>query len=269
MSITWEDNAAAFAALDKQEGWPFARLVACSVSPGISTGNNQHEGVTIVTPSDKVGANAFAKKADTSTPRVMRFLLAWDTAADLGLCVPSGDLTPDDAHTTPEPDLIWGKAYDSRTGLSQSKPGTPSATRATAIREQAKTDGVGPSKAIDIASNPKALAAAIKADPATANAAAKALSQSSHRVLGKSPTTPEGREMTAKLQAANAAAKSVALVLLEASNMIKLAITAYGEHPDDLTSADAYSARVILTEIIVQAESLKTSILLDSTQVEL
>lgn len=47
--------------------------------------------------------------------------------------------------------------------------------RRDAIREQAELDGVGASKALDVASNPKAMAAAIKADPKVAAAARDAL----------------------------------------------------------------------------------------------
>lgn len=49
--------------------------------------------------------------------------------------------------------------------------------RRAAIIAQAEADGVGPSKALDIASNPKAMAAAIKADAKVASYAMAALDQ--------------------------------------------------------------------------------------------
>jgi hypothetical protein len=51
----------------------------------------------------------------------------------------------------------------------------PEEDRREAIRAQAEEDGTGPAKAVDIASNTKAMQAAIKADPKTAEAARKAL----------------------------------------------------------------------------------------------
>jgi hypothetical protein len=54
--------------------------------------------------------------------------------------------------------------------------------RVTALTEQAEADGTGPNMTVKIAGSPKALAAAIKADPATAEAAAAALA-----------ATPQGR----------------------------------------------------------------------------
>ena len=71
------------------------------------------------------------------------------------------------------PDLDW-PPVPTGIGKSQSEA---SQARTTAIQDQAARDGVGASKAVDIASNPKAMAAAIKADPATAKAAADALDQ--------------------------------------------------------------------------------------------
>jgi hypothetical protein len=52
---------------------------------------------------------------------------------------------------------------------------TTGVTDAEAIKEQATADGTGASKALDIAKNPRAMAAAIKASPQVAAAAAQAL----------------------------------------------------------------------------------------------
>jgi len=71
------------------------------------------------------------------------------------------------------PEMDW-PPVPTGIGKSQSEA---SQARTTAIQKQADRDGVGASKAVDIASNPKAMATAIKADPATAKAAADALDQ--------------------------------------------------------------------------------------------
>jgi hypothetical protein len=113
---TWQDNAAEFALLDKGEGWPFARLIACSVErrgQGGSNGN-QHTGGIVRSHNAKVSAHEFAGRAGTSHGRVLRYLAAWDKAADQGLCTPSADLTPADAPTVMEPDIAWGSIYDAR-----------------------------------------------------------------------------------------------------------------------------------------------------------
>lgn len=106
---TWQDNAAEFALLDKGEGWPFARLIACSVRKGSGQGARQPRNDRYEV---KVSAQEFARQADTSAPRVLRYLDAWDKASDQGLCTPSADLSPADAPTVMEPDIPWGRVYD-------------------------------------------------------------------------------------------------------------------------------------------------------------
>jgi len=68
-------------------------------------------------------------------------------------------------------------------GLSQD-PATQQ--RVEGIKAQAEQDGSGASKAVDIASNLKALGTAIKGDPATARAARKALAEVDRPPLGDS-----------------------------------------------------------------------------------
>jgi hypothetical protein len=106
---TWQDNAAEFALLDKGEGWPFARLIACSVQKGSGQGARQPRNDRYEV--GKVSAQEFARRAETSAPRVSRYLAAWDRAADQGLCTPSADLTPNDAPTVMEPDIAWSAVY--------------------------------------------------------------------------------------------------------------------------------------------------------------
>lgn len=113
---TWQDNAAEFAALDEGEGWPFARLVACSVEKNIGNGGNPS--VTRVTDAGKVSARAFAEAAGTTTPRVLRYLDGWANAAKKRLVRAPSRLTPDDVDTPypTKPQHSW---------LDDSKPGKP------------------------------------------------------------------------------------------------------------------------------------------------
>ena len=73
-----------------------------------------------------------------------------------------------------------GISWDDFATGARAKPvgwAVPEEERREAIRDQAKADGTGPAKAVDIASNTKAMAAAIKADPKTAEAARAALDE--------------------------------------------------------------------------------------------
>lgn len=104
MTRSWQDNAAEFAALDQGEGWPFAILVACSVvkAPG-------RIAIEILAP--KVNASTFAKKADTSTDRVLRYLTTWEKAVADGIVPDASSLTPEDAHKVRIPDERFGGKY--------------------------------------------------------------------------------------------------------------------------------------------------------------
>jgi len=119
---TWQDNAAEFALLDKGEGWPFARLIACSVErsrPGPKGDRNDRSDL-------KVSATEFSEKAGTSRPRIIRYLDAWDKAAKQGLCTPSTDLSPADAPTVMEPDIAWGEIYDASKAGGRPRDSKPS-----------------------------------------------------------------------------------------------------------------------------------------------
>ena len=100
-------------------------------------------------------------------------------------------------------DLDWPPVP---TGIGKSQSGE-SQTRAAAIQAQAQADGVGASKAVDIASNPRAMAAAIKADPATAKAAADALAEA--RGLATEPD-PDVERMMRRMDRERAAWESSA-----------------------------------------------------------
>lgn len=107
MSRTWEDNAAEFAALDEGEGWPFARLVACSVEKGV--GGRGNTGVSRTRNSGKVSANEFATVACTSADRVLRYLEGWQTATKKRLVKGASTLTPNDTDTPipTDPQYSW------------------------------------------------------------------------------------------------------------------------------------------------------------------
>lgn len=99
MSRTWEDNAHEFGALAKQgRDVRLALLVACSVEKQPHGGDRRSSRERDL--NGKVPASTFAKKAGTTTDRILRHLDAWDKAAAKGWCKASSTLTPADADST-------------------------------------------------------------------------------------------------------------------------------------------------------------------------
>lgn len=100
----------------------------------------------------------------TKRDTVARYRKAWEQA------VADGHATEVEAgQKAMLPDVPWADYY-----TTLEHPGYQRAN-SDALILQAQEDEVGPSKVIDIAKNPKAMAAAIKADPALAAAAADAI----------------------------------------------------------------------------------------------
>lgn len=110
MDRTWQDNADEFAALDKGEGWAFAVLVACSVEKG--TAGRPVIGARAPISQSKTSARDFADRAKTSHDRVLRYLRAWDKAANdyRPDMLPSVELKPGDVLTAWHPDIPWKEA---------------------------------------------------------------------------------------------------------------------------------------------------------------
>src|SRR5262245_10502895 len=193
----WRSNAAEFREMDQGIGWPFAVLVACSVERRNGQGRRRgrlpllrdHEKVA------KASAVEFAEQAGTSTDRVLRYLDAWDEAARAGWVAKTSDLMPDSVGMVMLPD----QPFTGRKGVYDARArNVVDEDRREALKRQAAEDGVGQSKVLDIASNPKAMAAAIAADPAVASAARQALTrapdsrewQRLNRRQREHPTTP-------------------------------------------------------------------------------
>ncbi|MER5437111.1 hypothetical protein [Streptomyces sp. NPDC002790] len=149
-------DAHEFGVYARTGGWAFALKVARSVRPG---GQSAGESV-------KVSARKFAELAGCSPDRVMRFYKAWDSAADDGLVPQFEGLEPGADIELPDAD-VWLSYYVSRNSATS--------MRGQAITAAAESEGIRPTKALEVAENPTALRAAILADPGTAEAARKAL----------------------------------------------------------------------------------------------
>jgi hypothetical protein len=89
---------------------------------------------------------------------------AWERAMEAG----ARDVRPGDNVRLPK--LTWPGVSDEQVARTIHDP-----DRRDRLRSQAEADGVGSAKVIDIAGNPKAMAAAIVADPKIAHAAEQAL----------------------------------------------------------------------------------------------
>lgn len=171
---TIETDAKEFGLHVKQGGWRLGLLVARNVEKGTRGGDNgnQHTGGISQSRNGKVPAKKFADDSGTSADRVLRYLTAWNKAADAGLVPHSTDLTPgQELDGIDFEALNWNAYYTGAAGPFRIKD----ESRREALIRMAENDGVGAGKVQEIAANPNALVAAIKADPQTAEAAANAL----------------------------------------------------------------------------------------------
>jgi hypothetical protein len=141
--------------------WERAAIVATFVVP-LDNGGDRRS--TSAKTSTDLTPTAFAELGIAglrSKDTVRRYVEAWNQ---------SGLPRPVPGDTVELPNIEFPSNQDA--GRNVRDEG-----RKKAIRDQAKADGTGASKAINVASNPKAMAAAIKADPQTAKAAVEALSE--------------------------------------------------------------------------------------------
>jgi hypothetical protein len=162
-------------------GWRLGLLVARNVEKGNSNGRPpQEETATVVAVSSgKVSAKEFARRSGTSDMTALRYLDAWERAAEAGYVPRSADMVPGQDVQLPkdEDGELWRTFYRSQAGLHVTEE------RQKALEKEAKAQGVGPSKVRDIASNPNAMKAAIAADPKIASAAMEALSERHRRAV--------------------------------------------------------------------------------------
>lgn len=189
---TWQDNAAEFAALDQGEGWPFARLVACSVQKppdGVRRGSDSDWN-----QNGKVNGTEFAKVAGCGPARILRYLKAWDDAAAKGLATPSAALTPADVRTIAEPDAEWKDYYstavEDRPKRYADKAMSDPEMRRKVLEDMAPADRQQLAKEI-IKSDPD-VADAIVAD---SDAHVEIIRASSRRAEADNPRTQQRREI--------------------------------------------------------------------------
>jgi hypothetical protein len=146
--------------------WTRAAIVAAFVSPGEVGGSTKIEvKADSSVENDLEDCSAFARRGIIglrSKDTVRRYHDAW--------------MSDDRERPTPGakielPDTPWPPDSKHGAGLKDQPE------RQEAIKRQAAIDGTGVTTASDIASNPKAMITAIKADPATARAAREAIEE--------------------------------------------------------------------------------------------
>lgn len=167
--------------LDKN-GWKAGAFIASACKPGTA-------GWKQSATSGRLSFTAFAKALDAkgwSKTIINRHFVAWEAAADAGI-VPHAD------------ELAYGEAVEVPTdGWSEFyPPAWQSAENADDIAAAAAEAGIGGSKVHDIAKNPSALAAAIKASPKAREAAAAALkgTQEATEIAADVMSSPEQAEV--------------------------------------------------------------------------
>lgn len=114
MNAQIENDARAFGAFARSSGWLFGLYVARSVRPGESNGRPPRNWADRATFEGKVSAREFARMAGTSKGRVLRFLQAWEKAADAELVPYAAELLPGDEHELPDDSVTpWSQFYSS------------------------------------------------------------------------------------------------------------------------------------------------------------
>lgn len=162
-----EANAREFAQWETQGGWRFALLVACSVEKGKGQGGRSDLVATTTKLDEKLSSKAFAKTANTSADRVLRFLKAWDTVAATGKLTPSVNLTPNDVDTYQFPADL--PDWDGEDGVYVGENRT-----GTGLKNRRITDN---NVKEAIKANPSIVAEAVKEDPKVADAAWEAIEE--------------------------------------------------------------------------------------------
>ena len=159
------DQMGSLAALLDKNGWKAAAFIAVSVKPRAGQGTSARSGrscVSFVQFAKALNAKGWSKTI------IQRNYEGWEQAADAGIVPHAAD-------------LVYGERIDLPTeGWSRVLPAAcwTGDEDAEAVAAAAKAAGTGASKAVDIAQNPKALAAAIKGSARVREAAAAALAGS-------------------------------------------------------------------------------------------
>ena len=235
MKRTAHDNAREFGRINQQGfGVHLALLAACSIDD-TGTGGRPVAGNRAPARSSKMSVRAFATEAGVAESAIREHLKKWDKMVAAGWAnMNRTKLVPDDVDVI-DMTAKFIKEFDA---LTEERP----STRHLSLSKMAE---------------------AIKEDPKVAQAAYKAVVESEHRDAGhvsrvnKPPTTKEGREMVAELQAANTAGNTIAGPIYEAADLLQQAQQAWSEHEGGLDRGERRRVKQTLTDILVMVEALR------------
>lgn len=173
----------------RQGGWRLGLLVARNVEigeagrPSMENRNNRS--------NSKVSGNEFARLSGVSRPKVLRYLAAWNLAAEQGVVPPASDLTPGtnvdlDVDTLP----AWSQFYEAKnTSTRQPEPIKPSIE---AVTEAVKSNP-DYAKAISehVEPTPEQVTKAIRSNPEIEKAARdEAWNMTREKIRAESDTPP-------------------------------------------------------------------------------
>ena len=118
--MSTEQDAAEFGLhVGRGHGWRLGLLVARSVEP--NTGEGGNPSVVRATDEGKVSARTFAKKANTTADRVLRYFNGWRRAADDGIVPTAAQLRPgDEVEVAKLP--AWKDYYRAKSPESEVRP---------------------------------------------------------------------------------------------------------------------------------------------------
>jgi hypothetical protein len=175
-------DLAQFALFDRKRGWALAYLVARRVEPGEGSGVGfeQHsEKWCTRTTFRRISAREFARRTGTTHKRIMAYLRGWERAADDGVVPHLWQLAPDCGVELPDeadvPFFGEGGYYRAQEASHLS------VERVAAIEREAQAAGIRPGATAYVVAHPRAVTAAILADPGVYQAAKKSLEEYERR----------------------------------------------------------------------------------------
>lgn len=137
-----ELDASEFGNHVRQGGWRLGLLVARNVEKGIgaSAGSNQYAVRSVPTGTDqKVSAREFAELSGVGKNRVLRYLEAWNLAAEQGIVPKSWSLTPgEDIDLDVDQLPAWSQFYEAKNTSPQ--PPAPIAPSVEQVTEAVRSN---------------------------------------------------------------------------------------------------------------------------------
>lgn len=226
-------------------GWKKAAIVAALVGPATGPGRKGRDSYLFPLTIEALLERRITGLRDRQT--VMRYRDAWFGERDLPTL---GDKIDLDGLPDWPPNLTVGERA----------PGMTPERRDTLMKAGKDAGMPSGSKVVDVAANPKAMAAAIKADPQVEAAAREALGQADdarHDRLRPGHGTPEGKAAQARMRNANDVADKITIPLGDACVVIQQIGREWDDNFHLLSENDKRVIARTINDIIVAAEAIR------------